>query len=200
TLACHTRRFFYAGTRWIVFLSMLLACGASAQDRSHVDVQVRRTRGEGMSWFDINASGFVSATPQDAWKVLTDYERLPQFVPELVESKVVKRNGNEVLLEQESRAGFLFFSYRLKMAVRITEQPYSAIDIKLVSGSMKQYEARWELDGAAQEHGRRCTRIRYRARMEPEFFIPPLIGEPFVQASVTRTVDAVVKEIEKSGR
>ena len=157
-----------------------------------------------MSWFDINASGFVHATPQQAWRVLTDYERLPQFVPELVHSKLVKRSGNEVLLDQESRAGFLFFSYNLRMTVRVTEQAFSAIDIALVSGGMKRYDARWELEDAQEQEsgpgGRMGTRIRYSARMEPEFFIPPLIGEPFVQASVKKTVEAVMREIEKNAR
>lgn len=171
---------------------------APAQDASHIEARAERIHRDGMSYFDINAHGFVSATPRQAWKILTDYERLPQFVPELVHSKVVQRDGNEVLLEQESRAGFLFFSYRLHMIVRATEQPYSTIGIVLVSGGMKQYDARWELE-SAQEDGRSGTRIRYSARMEPEFFIPPLLGEPFVQASVKRTVEAVVREIEKNG-
>lgn len=170
---------------------------AQAQDSFGAPLEVRaeRIHRDGMSWFDIDANGFVSATPQQAWKVLTDYERLPQFVPELVHSRVMKRTGNEVLLEQESRAGFLFFSYNLRMTVRVTEQAFSAIDIALVSGGMKRYDARWELEGI-QENGREGTRIRYSAQMEPEFFVPPLIGQPFVQASVRKTVEAVVREIE----
>jgi ribosome-associated toxin RatA of RatAB toxin-antitoxin module len=201
--ACTLRDLSTAGTGWLAVLSILflLPCAqhAIAQNASHIEARAERIRREGMSYFDIHASGFVTAAPQQAWQVLTDYERLPQFVPELVLSKVVKRDGNVVLLEQESRAGFLFFSYRLRMTVRVTEQPYSAIDIALVSGGMRQYDAHWELE-KAQENGRDGTRIRYSARMEPEFFIPPLIGEPFVQASVQRTVEAVVREIEKAGR
>lgn len=182
-----------------ILFSLCCSLPAAAQDASHIEVRAERIHRDGMSYFDINANGFVTAMPQQAWKVLTDYERLPQFVPELVQSKVVRRDGNEVLLEQESRAGFLFFSYNLRMTVRITEQPYSAIGIGLVSGGMKQYDARWELEDA-QEDGRSGTRIRYSARMEPEFFIPPLIGQPVVQASVQRTVEAVVREIEKASR
>lgn len=182
-----------------ILFALCCPLDAAAQDASHIEVRTERIRRDAMSYFNIDANGFVAATPQLAWKVLTDYERLPQFVPELVRSKVVKRDGNQVLLEQESRAGFLFFSYNLHMTVRVTEQPYSAIAIALVSGGMKQYDARWELE-PTQEDDRSGTHIHYSARMEPEFYIPPLIGQPFVQASVQRTVEAVVREIEKASR
>lgn len=146
--------------------------------------------------FEVNASAFVAATPQQAWQVLTDYERLTEFVPDLVRSKVLSRGQHDATLEQESKASFLFLSRTIQMVVHIREQPYSALEVTLVSGDMRQYRAHWSLAAATQQ-GRNGTLITYSGSMEPAFFVPPLVGRPLVQANVQKMVSAVVTEIER---
>lgn len=175
---------------------VVFACRFGTGAGTCVEIEVERIHGKDMSFFDIKASAFVQATPQQAWGVLTDYERLPKFVPELVQSKVINRNGGDILLEQESQADFLFFSRKLHVTLRVVEQPFSTVHIALVSGDMKECKARWELE-SVQENGRQGTRIRYRAKMEPAFFIPPLVGESFARGRVQKTVEAVAGEIER---
>jgi hypothetical protein len=41
------------------------------------------------------------------------------------------------------------------------------------------------------------TLISYAGTMEPDFFVPPLVGESAVQANVRKMVAAVVKEIDR---
>lgn len=150
----------------------------------------------GFSFFEVNAKSFVQATPRQAWKVLTDYERLTEFVPGLVRSKVLSRNQREVTLEQESNAGFLFLSQTIRLVVRLREQPFSTIEVALVSGDMKRYQARWTLTAFAQ-NGRDGTLIGYSGAIEPVFFLPPVVGRQLVQANVRKMVQAVSAEIEK---
>ena len=149
-----------------------------------------------MSYFELDASSFVRASPQHVWNVLTDYESLPGFVPDLLSSKVLSREGNHVLLEQRSRTGFLFISQTVRLVLDVEEKPIGAIDIHLVSGDMRHYDAHWEIMPAT-EGGERGTRIRYTGTVAPLFFVPGIIGKPVIQSSLLKTVDAVVAEIER---
>lgn len=153
---------------------------------------------DGEWFFEVHTSAVVRATPQQAWSVLTDYESLPDFVPDLLSSHVLARDGDVVTLEQRSRAGFLFFSYTVRMVLRITEQPPSAIDVALVSGNMRRYSARWELEPLSDD-GSGGTRIAFSGAIEPAFFVPPPIIVPIAEANVRKMVQAVVREIERRG-
>jgi ribosome-associated toxin RatA of RatAB toxin-antitoxin module len=161
-----------------------------------VEANADRVHRDGQSFFSIQASGFVLAAPQQAWRVLTDYDRLAEFVPDLLSSRLITRSAHQAVVEQRSEAGFLFISHSIHLVVRITEQPFSSIDVALVSGNMQRYTAHWQLAPATRD-GVQGTLISYAGTMEPDFFVPPLVGESAVQANVRKMVAAVVKEIDR---
>lgn len=143
---------------------------------------------------EVSADGFAGAAPREVWRVLTDYERLPEFVPDLESSQVIGRNGCEVMLRQHAESGVLFARQRIELVLRVLEQPYSAIDVSYVSGNMQRYDAHWRLQ-AGEEAGQAGTRIGYRASLRPDFFVPPLAGPALAQASVERMLQALLREI-----
>jgi ribosome-associated toxin RatA of RatAB toxin-antitoxin module len=185
-----------------LMLWMMLLCApfASSQAQStqpnKVEVSVKQLMKNEQPMFEVNATGFVRATQQQAWQVLTDYERLHEFVPDLRSSALLSRDGHEVVVEQRSQSGFLFLSQTIHMIVRVKEQPYSVIDVALISGDMRDYSAHWELLPSAQ-NGIDGTHVTFEGMMEPAFFVPPVIGKSIVQVNVKRMVEAVVSEIEK---
>lgn len=83
---------------------------------------------------------------------------------------------------------------KIHLVVRVTEHPFSALDVALVSGNMKHYASHWELEPVQRKAG---TRIAYRASLEPDFFVPLLLGRAMVQADVQKTLTAVMAEIER---
>jgi ribosome-associated toxin RatA of RatAB toxin-antitoxin module len=145
--------------------------------------------------FHIQAEGITLAPPQRAWQVLTDYERLPAFVPNLRVSKILSHDGHETILEQESTAGFLFIRQSVHLVVRVVESPPSVIDVTLVSGDMKRYIGRWEVEPVGT-NGSEGTRIRYTGYLEPAFFVPPVVGPAVVRKDVKNMVRAVMAEID----
>ena len=149
--------------------------------------------------FQLHAREFVPVTPRQAWQVLTDYEHLTEFVPDLVHSQVLSRGRHEATVEQVSRAGFLFMSQSVQMVVHIDEQPFSAIEVALVSGDMRHYRAQWTL-GEVVRDGASGTLITYAGELAPKFYLPPLVGQPLVRAQVKRMVAAVISEIEQRVR
>jgi ribosome-associated toxin RatA of RatAB toxin-antitoxin module len=161
-----------------------------------VDANASRISKNGRSFFEVTASAFVRATPRQTWAVLTDYERLPEFVSDLIASRVVSRDAHDVVVEQRSKTGFLFLSQRICMLIRIEEQPYSAIDVTLIEGDMRHYAAHWMLTPATQD-GMTGTRVQFTGALEPSLPLLPLFGRALVQTKVQKMVEAVVAEIER---
>ena len=162
-----------------------------------IDVAVQRIRQDGATSFEIRASVFTHAAPERVWRLLTNYEQQPDYVPNLDAAHVRARSGNEVILEQAGRGGFFFFQRQIHLQVRVTERAPNNIEVALISGDMKRYSAHWQLTPAGQnaEDG---TRIDYDSNLEPDFFVPPLIGSAIVKADVRRMLSAVVEQLEKN--
>ncbi|MFD2270044.1 SRPBCC family protein [Undibacterium arcticum] len=134
-----------------------------------ITASVRRIHRESGIVYEIQTSGFVQATPQQVWKVLTDYDRMHEFVPNLKLSRLLSRNGAEVVVEERGSLGFLFLTQDVRLVVKVLETPFSAIDITLVEGDMKQYSSHWDIAPATQ-NGASGTRIAYSGSMMPNFF------------------------------
>lgn len=168
----------------------------SAQPARKIEVVVKRVHGD-LPFYDIWVDGFVRGTPQQVWKILTDYDQMHMFVPDMVSSKVLSRDAGGVVVAQEGRVRFFFFSKTVHLVLRVTELPFSRIDIALMSGDMKQYASHWELFPMTQD-GVTGTRISYTGKLEPDFFAPSLFGSAMVESSVRKMVEAMMLEMVKT--
>ena len=45
--------------------------------------------------------GLIKAPPAKVWEVITDYKRYPQMIPSVAEIEILKKQGNDVVLELE---------------------------------------------------------------------------------------------------
>lgn len=176
-------------------LCLLLACAVPAMAQlPALEVNVKLADVDDQKVFDVQASGAVMASPAAVWKILTSYERMPEFVPDLQSSRVVSRNGNEVIVEQLGAARLLFIKRDIRLVVRVTEQPTSIIDIALISGDMKQYHCRWELIPMPETGG---TRILYSGRLVPNFYVPGMLGASMVRTDIEKMMTAVLARLDR---
>ncbi|AKU23127.1 MULTISPECIES: SRPBCC family protein [Telluria group] len=167
---------------------------ATRLDPPKLEVSVNRVNLDALHMYEVGASGTVQASPASVWKVLTSYDKMDEFVPDLQSCRVLSRNGNEVIIEQFGTARFLFMSKSIHLIVRATEQPMSAIDIALISGDMKHYESRWELQPVPETGG---TRVVYSGRMIPNFYVPGLLGTNIIRGDIERMMVAVLSRLDK---
>lgn len=158
-----------------------------------LDVSVTRLQQDSRHIYEVDASGTVQAPPAAVWKVLTTYERMNEFVPDLASCRVLSRNGNEAIIEQFGTARFLFMSKSIHLIVRATEQPMTSIDIALISGDMKHYESRWELYLIPETGG---TRVVYSGRLIPNFYVPGVLGTNIIRGDIERMMSAVLARMD----
>lgn len=178
-----------------LFLCMMLVftLPAAAQP-PHVDVAVKRVDLDGEQVLEVTAAGTVKAAPAAVWKILTDYERMPEFVPDLEKTKVLSRAGSKATLEQYGVARFLFFSRAIHLVVQVAEEPMTSIDISLVTGDMKVYRCRWELTPIPETGG---THISYNGKMVPKFYVPGMLGSNILRRDIERMMKAVLKRLDQ---
>ncbi|NRR33159.1 SRPBCC family protein [Oxalobacteraceae bacterium] len=183
--------------RFFLFLLIGVCVPVLAQspkaELPRLEVSVKRVELDALHMFEVDAVGSVQAAPATVWRILTNYEKMSEFVPDLSACKVLGRNGNEVTIEQFGTARFLFMSKSIHLIVRATEQPQTSIDIALVSGDMKHYESRWELIPIPETGG---TRVVYSGRLIPNFYVPGLLGANIIRSDVERMMAAVLTRLD----
>ncbi|GAB2860388.1 hypothetical protein GCM10027277_31230 [Pseudoduganella ginsengisoli] len=183
----------------LVLLLFSLCIHAHAQpaktEPPKLEVAVNRIQQDNLHLYEVNANGAVQAPLAAVWKTLTNYEKMNEFVPDMQSCRVLSRNGNEVIIEQFGTAHFLFMSKSIHLIVRAIEQPMAAIDIALISGDMKHYESRWELQPLADGG----TRVVYSGKLVPNFYVPGILGTNLIRSDIERMMGAVLARIDKGG-
>lgn len=166
---------------------MLFLCAAAAVAAADVTVQATRD-GEAV---EVEAVADIAVALARAWEVLTDYNRLSQFVPDLHESRVVSREGARAVVEQKGVARFLFFTYPIEVRLAVTEYPHRRIESRAVAGNFRELRSVYTLE--ARQGG---VRLRYQGRLVPDFELP-LFHTYVLKSNVEATFRAMVEEIER---
>lgn len=152
------------------------------------EVAVER-RGE---TFFVRARAAVDADAAIAWGVLTDYNRLAEFVPDLLTSRLVSAPGERPRLVQEGEAGFLLWRFRLRVELEIEETPGARVAFRAVGGNLRRMQGAWRIERA--DNG---SVLVYDAELEPGFWVPPLIGPALMRSDVAGQIAGVVREVER---
>ena len=177
--------------RSLLATALALAAAWSASCPGEVqDVQIRTAR-DG-DFVTVSASAVMKVDPNVAWAVLSDYDHLARFIPDMKSSRVVSREGNVVKVEQKGDVGFFFYKEPVSMLLEVREEPPTKIFARGIEGNIKGLETRYEL-----HHSDAGTKLVYAGRFEPDFSIPPLIGMPLVTRLIERRFRAMVNEIQR---
>jgi carbon monoxide dehydrogenase subunit G len=138
----------------------------------------------------VSATAQMQVDRRTAWDVLSDYDHLAEFIPDMLSSRIVLRNADGVLVEQKGEIGFLFFRQPLEVTLAVFEQPPRRIVARGVAGNVREMEARYELQSSQDG-----VKLSYFGRFIPEFFLPPIVGMAIVRSSMERKFRAMVDEI-----
>jgi carbon monoxide dehydrogenase subunit G len=167
-----------------------LAVPPPARGAAPADVSIRTTR-EG-EFVTVSASVVMKVDPHIAWAVLSDYDHLASFIPDMKSSRVVSRDGNKVRVEQKGDVGFFFYREPVNVLLEVHEEPPRRITARSIEGTVRDLETRYELQSSGAG-----VRLDYAGRFVPGFTIPPLIGMPIVNRLIERRFRAMVDEIQR---
>jgi hypothetical protein len=158
---------------------------ARADDVARIDI---KRVGEG---YEVSACASTTATAELTWQVLTDFDHLSDFIPDMRLSRVISAPGEPLRVEQQGIWHALFFQRPIAVVFAIELDPLRAITFRAVDGNLRP------MSGHLLVTERPDCRIEYRAQSTPDFWIPPLIGPALMRGQVREQLDGVLSEIRR---
>ena len=138
----------------------------------------------------VSSSIVVNVSPENFFKVITDYENYPKFLNDLQEAKITKRKGNEV----EGRFKLKLIKtvdYTLKM---IEDAPKILKWTLVESSLMKSNDGSWKLEPL---EGGKKTKAEYSIDIGFGLFVPKMITNQLTKVNLPATLKAFKEEAEK---
>ena len=175
---------------WIVLPGAQLS--ATAADPGSPQVSVLEVRGtySVLARFDV---------PQDtgaALAVLSDYEQIPRFMPDVRTSVILKRTPGRLLVEQEAVSRFLLFSKTVHLVLDVTEDGDTIRFVDRCGKSFTRYQGIWQV---LQKDG--GTSISYELSAHPTFDVPGFMLKRLLKRNSLEMIERLRREIaERSAR
>ena len=134
------------------------------------------------SWIRVESDIYLEAPPGGVYRVLADYDDFERLSSVFVDSRMLEpiENGQGVVYFR-MRGCVLFFCREVELVERVVVEPESRIEATIVPerSEMRRGWARWDIEPQGQG-----TLVRYVAEVEPEFWVPPLIGPLVIRAAL----------------
>ncbi|MCG6918884.1 MAG: SRPBCC family protein [Deltaproteobacteria bacterium] len=105
----------------------------------------------------------VAAGSDRVWRILTSFDEMDAHLSGLKKSRVLKKEGNYLLVEQTAKVGIplLSFYFRVVMDV-VEERPFLYFSQR--QGSFAFFRGHWRVEPASEGRG---TQIRYYLEAGP---------------------------------
>jgi ribosome-associated toxin RatA of RatAB toxin-antitoxin module len=134
----------------------------------------------------------VPVSPATAWAVLTDYERVPEFVPGMRVSRVLEQSGNTRVVEQQGEMQANNMRMLYMGTLRITEEPTSRLSVQFLSGTFRNMQGQWTLQGK-----RAPVTLAYQLDFDAGTPYPSPVMVGMLQQQVIHWVSSLAAEMER---
>jgi hypothetical protein len=139
----------------------------------------------------------IDAPSAEVYKRLTDFNQLHQLSDMIKESRVLETNGTQQRVEVISEGCVLFFCRRvtqIQTAMTLGRGYLQVIDEPGAS-DFKSGRTLWHI--APVDNG---TRVTLSADIEPDFWVPPLIGTAIFKHKLIKESTTLINNVEQKSR
>ncbi|XP_058006053.1 uncharacterized protein LOC110669488 isoform X2 [Hevea brasiliensis] len=156
---------------------------------------------EVISWRErrIKAQITVNADIQSVWTALTDYERLADYIPNLVCSgRIPCPHPGRIWLEQRGLQRALYWHIEARVVLDLQEFPISAnnheLHFSMVDGDFKKFDGKWSLKSGARPG---MTQLSYEVNVIPRFNFPGIFLERIIRSDLPVNLQALACQAER---
>ncbi|GHD58349.1 SRPBCC family protein [Jeongeupia chitinilytica] len=134
---------------------------------------------------------FAVAVPQAlAWEVMTDFDHMTAFLPQLDESRAVVTSANHLEVHQRGHYSVVGLPFSYESVRDVSLQPMAEIRARTLEGNAGRMESICDL----QQRGEQ-TVVKYRADWTPGSVWQAAIGTDFLKQQLVRQFDAMQQEM-----
>ena len=133
----------------------------------------------------------IQAPLEKVFRVVTDYERYAEFLPEVKRVSTSERSGNRVKVHYEVEV-----IKRIRYTVQLIEEPPHRVSWTLVEGEvMRDNRGSWLLETSGE--GKK-TQATYSIEMALGPLVPKAIVKALVETSLPKMLEAFKKRAEST--
>ncbi len=130
----------------------------------------------------------INAPVEKCWSVISDYERYPEFLPEVKKIRTFNRRGAEVDVQYEAEVVKV-----IKYTVHMKEEAPKKLSWSFIDGEfMKDNKGGWVLE----DGGSGTTRATYSIAVEVGMLVPKTIINALVDTQLPKLLENFKKRIE----
>ena len=131
--------------------------------------------------------------PQWIWAVLTDYENLSRFIPNLTSSRLLWRRGNTVGLEQVGSQTFCGLRFTAQVEIELEEDRAAGqLRFQMTRGDFRRFEGSW-----AVHHDQRGTTLLYELTVQGKPGMPIALIEQRLRDDLANNLRGVQQEAQR---
>lgn len=176
--------------------SLLKAAASSSSSSLSIDVLDAKSDTK-----RVVAEIVIQAPLETVWDVLTDYEALPSYVPNLEKCEVLSRQQGRVRLRQIGCSQSLLWRIAAQAELEIDEVKKSAlrreVRFRSVKGDFERFEGSWVLESDVSSSARVTTFLRYEIRVKVVGDLPSQIVSYVIKAGLPANIRAIAAMAER---
>ncbi|MEM6251987.1 MAG: SRPBCC family protein [Cyanobacteria bacterium P01_D01_bin.156] len=138
----------------------------------------------------ITATVAIPCSLEQVWQILTDYERLSEFVPNLTTSRLLSHPDDGIRLEQIGAQCFLNFKFCARVILDMTESFPRELGFSMVEGDFKKFMGKWSLQPAILGE-QAATVLSYELVVQPPLAMPVQLIERHICHNLTQNLLAI---------
>ncbi|NET32242.1 MAG: cyclase [Cyanothece sp. SIO1E1] len=108
---------------------------------------------------------------EQVWKLLTDYEGLADFIPNLAKSRRLPHPAGGIRIEQVGTQCLLNFKFCARLILDMEEKFPDEIGFQMVEGDFKSFTGCWRLSPIDLQ-GQAGTELCYNLSLQPRLAMP----------------------------
>lgn len=141
----------------------------------------------------------LDASVETVWAVLTDYNNLTEFLPNLVSSQVIESEGNTYLVEQVSEQRILLFNIKSRLVTENILTENQRIDYKLVEGDLSQFEGSWTIEPVVSSGEGDVPQflVTQSIDVQPDRGTPENLFYDIFKSALEKTLSAIRDEVDR---
>jgi len=144
----------------------------------------------------ISAKIYIPRPAEQVWQVLTNYEALPDFVPNLGKSDRLEHPQGGIRLEQVGTQQLLRFNFSARVVLDIEEVFLQEIRFNMVEGDFNSYSGCWRLE-PQMEGDRSGINLSYTVLVWPKRTMPVVFLERRLQHDLPLNLLAIRQRVEE---
>jgi ribosome-associated toxin RatA of RatAB toxin-antitoxin module len=167
-----------------------IALEADDEILGEVDVCTERLGGRRRK---ISATIQIPRPGEQVWQVLTDYNRLADFIPNLASSQRIDHPQGGIRIEQIGSQAFLKLKFCARVVLDMVEQFPTRIAFQMVEGDFKEFEGSWEISSSAMG----VTQLSYTIVVLPALVMPVSVIEKKLKQGLLVNLVAVRDRVQE---